>query len=121
MKIKIEKIKNKIALQEELGLEQDHHKMMIGVVSRLTDQKGFDLVAHVFEELCQDDIQLVILGTGEEQYENLFRHYAWKCPDKVAACIYFSNEMSHKIYAACDAFLMPSRSDAVCSGVGEPA
>ena len=103
-----EKIKNKIALQEELGLEQDHHKMMIGVVSRLTDQKGFDLVAHVFEELCQDDIQLVILGTGEEQYENLFRHYAWKYPEKVSANIYYSEAMSHKIYAACDAFLMPS-------------
>ena len=103
-----EKVKNKIALQEELGLEQDHHKMMIGVVSRLTDQKGFDLVAHVFEELCQDDIQLVILGTGEEQYENLFRHFAWKYPEKVSANIYYSESMSHKIYAACDAFLMPS-------------
>ena len=103
-----EKIKNKIALQEELGLEQDHHKMMIGVVSRLTDQKGFDLVAHVLEELCQDEIQLVVLGTGEEQYENLFRHYAWKYPEKVSANIYYSEAMSHKIYASCDAFLMPS-------------
>ena len=103
-----EKIKNKIALQEELGLEQDHHKLMIGVVSRLTDQKGFDLVAHVMEDLCQDDIQLVILGTGEEQYENLFRHYAWKYPEKVSANIYYSETMSHKVYASCDAFLMPS-------------
>ena len=103
-----QKIKNKIALQEELGLEQDHHKLMIGVVSRLTDQKGFDLVAHVMEDLCQDDIQLVILGTGEEQYENLFRHYAWKYPEKVSANIYYSETMSHKVYASCDAFLMPS-------------
>lgn len=105
---KEEKVKNKIALQEELGLNQDAEKMMIGVVSRLTDQKGFDLVAHVFDELCQDDIQFVILGTGEEQYENLFRHYAWKYPEKVSANIYYSDAMSHKIYAACDAFLMPS-------------
>jgi starch synthase len=81
---------------------------MIGVVSRLTDQKGFDLVAHVMEDLCQDDIQLVILGTGEEQYENLFRHYAWKYPEKVSANIYYSETMSHKVYASCDAFLMPS-------------
>ncbi len=103
-----EKIKNKIALQEELGLEADHHKMLVGVVSRLTDQKGFDLVAHVMEELCAMDIQLVILGTGEEQYENLFRHYAWKYPEKVSANIYYSEPMSHKIYASCDAFLMPS-------------
>ena len=103
-----EKIKNKTALQEELGLEQDHKKMMIGVVSRLTDQKGFDLVACVMEELCELDAQFVILGTGEEQYENLFRHYAWKYPEKVSANIYYSEPMSHKIYASCDAFLMPS-------------
>lgn len=104
-----QKHKNKTALQEELGLEVNPDKMMIGVVSRLTDQKGFDLVAYAMERLTEGGAQLVILGTGDENYENLFRHYAWKCPDKVAACIYFSNEMSHKIYAACDAFLMPSR------------
>ena len=103
-----EKIKNKLALQEELGLEKDSHKMMIGVVSRLTDQKGFDLINCVMDELCQDAIQLVILGTGEEQYENMFRHFAWKYPDKVSAQIYYSEPMSHKIYAYCDAFLMPS-------------
>ena len=104
-----EKVKNKTALQEELGLEVNPDKMMIGIVSRLTDQKGFDLVAHAMERLTEGGCQLVILGTGDENYENLFRHYAWKCPQSVASCIYFSNEMSHKIYAACDAFLMPSR------------
>ena len=56
---------------------------MIGIVSRLTDQKGLDLIQCVMDEMCQDDIQLVILGTGEERYENMFRHYAWKYPDKV--------------------------------------
>ena len=75
-------MKNKIALQEELGLAQNHKEMMIGMVSRLTDQKGFDLIAYVMDELCQDAIQIVVLGTGEEQYENMFRHYAWKYPDK---------------------------------------
>ena len=103
-----EKVKNKLALQEELGLVQDPNKLMIGVVSRLTDQKGFDLVAYVFEELCEDDIQLVILGTGEAQYEELFKKYAEKYPEKVSANIFYSEAMSHKIYAACDAFLMPS-------------
>lgn len=103
-----EKIKNKTALQEELGLEKDQRKMMIGVVSRLTDQKGFDLVNYMMDEICQDAVQLVILGTGEERYENAFRHFAWKYPDKVSAQIYYSEPMSHKIYAACDAFLMPS-------------
>ncbi len=103
-----EKVKNKRALQQELGLCQDDKKMMIGLVSRLTDQKGLDLVAYIMDELCQDDIQLVVLGTGEERYENMFRHFDWKYSDKVSANIYYSDALSHKIYASCDAFLMPS-------------
>lgn len=103
-----QKVKNKLVLQEELGLEKDPKKMMIGVVSRLTDQKGFDLIACVLDELCQDEIQLVVLGTGDEKYENMFRHFAWKYPNKVSANIYYSDPMSHKIYGSCDAFLMPS-------------
>ncbi len=103
-----EKIKNKRALQKQLGLPEDDKKMLIGIVSRLTDQKGFDLIDYMMEELCQDDIQLVVLGTGEERYENMFRHYDWKYSDKVSANIYYSEELSHRIYAGCDAFLMPS-------------
>lgn len=102
------KVKNKLALQEELGLEVNPDVMMLGVVSRLTDQKGFDLIDYVMDELCQDDVQIVVLGTGEEKYENMFRHFAWKYDKKMAACIYYSDPMSHKIYASCDAFLMPS-------------
>lgn len=103
-----EKIKNKRALQKELNLEPDEKKMMIGIVSRLTDQKGFDLIAYVMDELCHDDIQIVVLGTGEERYENVFRHFDWKYGNKVSANIFYSEGLSHKIYAACDAFLMPS-------------
>ncbi len=103
-----EKIKNKRALQKELNLQQDDKKMMIGLISRLTDQKGLDLIAYVMDELCQDDIQFVVLGTGEERYENMFRHFDWKYQDKVSANIYYSEQMSHRVYAACDAFLMPS-------------
>ncbi len=103
-----EKAKNKVALQKELGLPEDPKVMMIGVVSRLTDQKGFDLIAHVMDELCQDNIQLVVLGTGDERYENMFRHYAWKYEGKVSAQIKYAEDLSHKIYAASDAFLMPS-------------
>ena len=102
------KIKNKRALQEELGLDHNDKAMLIGIVSRLTDQKGFDLIAYVMDELCQDNIQLVILGTGEERYENMFRHFDWKYNGKVSANIYYSEALSHKIYASCDAFLMPS-------------
>ena len=103
-----EKIKNKRGLQRELGLAEDDKKFMIGIVSRLTDQKGFDLIDYVIEEICAEDTQLVVLGTGEEKYENLFRHFEWKYHDRVSANIFYSNERSHKIYAACDAFLMPS-------------
>jgi starch synthase len=103
-----DKVKDKIALQELCGLPVDPKKMVIGIVSRLTDQKGFDLIARVFEELMQDEIQVVILGTGEERYENMFKHYDFAFGDKVSAHIYYSEEISHKIYAGVDAFLMPS-------------
>lgn len=103
-----EKIKNKRALQKELGLKQSDSTFMVGIVSRLTDQKGFDLIAHMMDEMCQNDIQFVVLGTGEEKYENMFRHFAWKYQGKVSANIFYSEALSHKIYASCDAFLMPS-------------
>lgn len=99
---------NKTALQRQLGLPEDGEKVMIGLVSRLTDQKGLDLIAIAMEELMDMDIQFVVLGTGEEKYENMFRHFAWKNPEKMSANITFSNELAHKIYAACDLFLMPS-------------
>ncbi len=102
------KIENKRALQTELELTRDDNKFMIGIVSRLTDQKGFDLIAYMMDKLCQQDIQIVVLGTGDEKYEEMFRYFAWKYPDKVSANLYYSEAMSHKIYAACDAFLMPS-------------
>ncbi|MFR8548877.1 MAG: glycogen synthase, partial [Lachnospiraceae bacterium] len=103
-----EKIKNKRALQSELGLNQNDSTFMVGIVSRLTDQKGFDLIACMMDEMCQNDIQFVVLGTGEEKYENMFRHFAWKYQGKVSANIFYSEALSHKVYAACDAFLMPS-------------
>ena len=108
MNFRKEKIKNKRALQAELGLEQDDKVFMIGIVSRLTDQKGFDLIAYIMDELCRSNVQIVVLGTGEERYENMFRHFDWKYNNKVSANIYYSDALSHKIYAACDAFLMPS-------------
>ena len=104
-----DKIKNKIALQKELGLRRDEKCMMIGIVSRRTDQKGFDLIAYVLEEMLSTDaIQIVVLGTGEDRYENMFRYFDWKYNDKLSANIYYSDELSHKIYASSDAFLMPS-------------
>ena len=103
-----EKIKNKIKLQEQLGLKQDPKAMMIGLISRLTDQKGLDLVAYMMDELCNDNVQIVVVGTGEERYENMFRHFDWKYNDKVSANIFYSDDLAHQVYASCDAFLMPS-------------
>ena len=103
-----EKVNNKMELQKELGLEVNPDKMMIGIVSRLTEQKGLDLVDYVIEELCREDTQLVVVGTGSEKYENLFRHFAWKYPERVSANIFYSNDMAHKVYASADAYLMPS-------------
>lgn len=102
------KAANKRALQEALGLTVDENKMLIGLISRLTDQKGLDLIAEVMEQIVDDNTQFVVIGTGDERYENMFRHYAWKYPNKVSANIYYADEMSHKLYAAADAFLMPS-------------
>ena len=95
-------------LQEELGLEKNPKAFMIGVVSRLTDQKGFDLVECVLDQICAEDVQLVVLGTGESKYQDLFRYYAEKYPNRVSASIFYSEALSHRIYAGCDAFLMPS-------------
>ena len=102
------KAANKKALQEALGLAVDENKMLIGLISRLTDQKGLDLIAEVMEQIVDDNTQFVVIGTGDQRYEDMFRHYAWKYPDKVSANIYYADELSHKLYAAADAFLMPS-------------
>ena len=82
---------------------------MIGLISRLTDQKGLDLINYVIDRLVDDYTQIVVIGTGDAQYENMFRYYAWKYGDKVSANICYSDDLAHKLYAAADAFLMPSR------------
>ncbi|NLL41782.1 MAG: glycogen synthase GlgA [Firmicutes bacterium] len=99
---------NKLALQAELGLKQDADIPMIGMVTRLAKQKGLDLVAHVLPEILELNLQIVVLGTGEAQFEEMFRHFAGTNKDKVSANIKFENVLAHKIYAASDLFLMPS-------------
>lgn len=104
-----QKAKNKSALQEEMGLEQNPEAMLIGIVSRMTSQKGFDLIAYVMDELMeQENAQFVVLGTGEEQYENMFRYFGEKYPKRLKANIGYSEDVAHRIYASCDTFLMPS-------------
>lgn len=102
------KKENKLALQEQLGLKQDPDIPMLGMVTRLARQKGLDLVAHIIEEILRLNLQIVVLGTGEAEYEQMFRHFSEKYPEKVNATISFKNDLAHQIYAASDLFLMPS-------------
>ena len=77
---------------------------MIGIVSRLTDQKGFDLISCVMDEMCQDAVQFVILGTGEERYEICSDTLTGNMARAYQLTFTYSEERSHKVYAACDAF-----------------
>ena len=102
------KYENKKMLQESLGLPQREEVPVIGVVSRLVGQKGFDLIAHVLDEMLKMDIQLVVLGTGDSNYENMFRNAAERYPGKVSANIKYDGVLAQRIYAGSDMFLMPS-------------
>ena len=105
------KNKNKLALQKLYDLPQREDVPMIGLVSRLNEMKGMDLVRYILDELLSEDIQFVVLGTGEYTYEEMFKYFAWKYPEKMAARIYFNSKESNKIYAASDFYLMPSISE----------
>ncbi len=103
------KIINKRKLQEAMGLEQNDDKPLIGIISRLEQQKGLDLIARIFDDMMfVTDAQLVVLGTGNVGYEDMMRYFASKYPGRVSANIMFSNALSKQIYAGCDMLLMPS-------------
>lgn len=94
-------------IQKKYGLPEKDVPM-IAMITRMVKNKGLDLVRHIFDELIQEDIQFVILGTGDDSYEESFRYFAWRYPEKVASRIYYNEEESHQVYAASDLFLMPS-------------
>ena len=100
---------NKKALQESLGLEVDDHKMVIGLISRLTNQKGLDLVNTVVPGIMDGNTQVVVLGTGDAWYENTFRYYEYKYKGSFCAYIDYNENVAHDIYSGCDAILVPSR------------
>ncbi|MRN54522.1 glycogen synthase GlgA [Paenibacillus monticola] len=104
------KTENKLGLQQELGLPVAPYIPMVAMVTRLVDSKGLDLLTRVLDELLYyDDVQFVMLGTGDEVYERWFREAALRYPTKLSAQILFNDALSRKIYAASDLFLMPSK------------
>jgi len=103
------KKKCKARLQQKTGFPERENVLLIGMVSRLTDQKGFDILADAANALMEMDIQIVILGTGEQKYHDLLTSLGRKFPQKVALSIRFDNQLAHEIEAGADAFLMPSK------------
>ncbi len=103
------KMEDKLALQKELGLEEDPSKFVIGLISRLTNQKGLDLVNAIIPQVLDGNTQVVVLGTGDKQYEDAFRYYEDINRGAFAACIQYDEARAHRIYAGADALLVPSR------------
>ena len=96
------------ALQQELGLEVDDGKFVIGLISRLTDQKGLDLVNAILPSLIDGNTQVVVLGTGDVRYEDSFRWFENDFKGSVCSCIMYDEGRAHRIYAGADALLVPS-------------
>ena len=103
------KKENKRKLQEELGLVQDDHKFVIGLISRLTNQKGLDLVNAILPQVMDEHTQVVVLGTGDAVYEDSFRYYENAYKGNVCSNIMYDETRAHKIYAGADALLVPSQ------------
>ncbi|WP_196594393.1 glycogen synthase GlgA [Pectinatus sottacetonis] len=104
------KIENKVALQQKLGLPINRKIPVIAFISRLVEAKGIDLLIRILDELLQyEDIQFVLLGTGDYKYEEWFRSLQWRFPKKVSVNTSFDENLAHQIYAASSLFIMPSR------------
>jgi len=99
----------KAALQRDLGLEIALDVPMVAMVSRLTEQKGIDLIDRVIDDIMRTDLQFVVLGTGEQRYHDLFGWASWRYPGRFATRIEHSNALSHRIFAGADMLLMPSQ------------
>ena len=99
---------NKLALQAQLGLEQDGDKMILALISRLTDQKGLDLVNAILPALVDGNTQVIVLGTGEARYEESFRQFENTYKGSVCSYIAYDEALAHRIYAGADALLVPS-------------
>ncbi len=103
------RVENKLSLQREAGLFVDPDVPLMGMISRLADQKGFDILAEASDQLMELDLQFVLLGTGEERYHRMFANLAGKYEGQAAVFLKFDSALARRIYAGSDAFLMPSR------------
>ncbi|OGA18774.1 MAG: starch synthase [Betaproteobacteria bacterium RIFCSPLOWO2_02_FULL_66_14] len=103
------KLENKLALQARMGLQRDPETMLLGLVARLTEQKGADLVAQLAPRIAASGLQVAVLGTGERSFERALREAAQAAPASVATVIGFDETLAHLVMAGADAFLMPSR------------
>ncbi len=102
---------NKRALCAEMGIEYRKGRMLLGMVTRFAGHKGLDLVKYIFDEMMQEDIAVVILGSGEREYEDFFKEVHTRYPGRMGLKVGFIPELSRKIYAGADVFLMPSKSE----------
>ena len=103
------KKENKRKLQAELGLAQDENKFVIGLISRLTNQKGLDLLNAIIPQIMDEHTQIVVLGTGDDVYENSFRYYENAYKGRICSSIMYDETRAHRIYAGADALLVPSQ------------
>lgn len=106
-----QKVKNKTDLQKDLGLPENKNIPMVGIVSRLVSHKGMDLILRVLHDILHLPLQLVILGTGDEEYENAFRNFREQYPDKMSVTVAFNSHLASRIYGGADLILMPSQSE----------
>ena len=102
----------KEALQRELGLTVNREIPVVGMITRLVEAKGLDLVMHIMDELMEEQVQLVVVGTGDEEYANALRELAWRHPGSVSVNILFNEGLARRVYAGSDMFIMPSRYEA---------
>jgi len=104
-----QRVENKLALQRQIGLPEDPDIPLLGVVSRLASQKGFDILADVVDHILDLGVQFVLLGVGDQYYHQMFSQIAQKYPNQAAAFFTFDTPLGQRIYAGADMFLMPSR------------
>ena len=102
----------KEALQRELGLTVNREIPVLGMITRLVEAKGLDLVMHIMDELMEEQVQLVVVGTGDEEYADALRELAWRHPGSVSVNILFNEGLARRVYAGSDMFIMPSRYEA---------